>query len=798
MLEHWGEPPGSLYVDGDDIVLACLRFGNVRADDPAAARVRREPDRDLPRPRPAAVAPLPGRLPLAGRRTFGADAVVHLGKHGTLEWLPGKGLGLSAGCAPDAVLGDLPLVYPFIVNDPGEGTQAKRRGHAIVVDHLVPPMARADTYGEMAKLEQLLDEYATVAALDPAKLPGAAGADLGRWSTAAQLHHDLHVDDAAGRRPSSTTSCCTSTATCARSRTSQIRDGLHILGGAPDGEALVNLVLAVLRAPQVWGGAAARCPACAPPSPRASASTSRRCWPTRRSRRRMPADADRTCVDGPAAHRRRRASTCSSASPGGSSPAWTTRGWDAAAPPPSSPRCSARAGPDVVARAASSRAPRSCPGWPRTTDEIDARPARARRRLRPRRAVRARRPAGWSTCCRPAATSTPSTRRPSRRAASWEAGLALADSLLARHLADDGRVPALRRADRVGHLARCARRATTSPRSSRCSAAARCGTTPRAGSPASRSSRWPSSAGRASTSRVRISGFFRDAFPHVDRAARRRDRRGGRAGRAAESNYVRAHAASRRRRARRPAARDHPHLRLQAGRLRRRPAAADRRAQLARRRRPRRGVRGVGRLRLRPRARRARGARPDMETAFRRIAVAAKNLDTREHDIVDSDDYFQYHGGMVAMVRALTGRSPAAYVGDSAVPDAVEDPHAGRGDPAGVPRPGGQPALDRGDAAARLQGRVRAGRDRRLPVRLRRHRRRRRRLDVRAAGRVATSSTRRTGRSCEQSNPWALRGITERLLEAADRGLWEAPDAKTLDQLRQVYLDIEGDLESRG
>ncbi len=67
-----------------------------------------------------------------------------------------------------------------------------------------------------------------------------------------------------------------------------------------------------------------------------------------------------------------------------------------------------------------------------------------------------------------------------------------------------------------------------------------------------------------------------------------------------------------------------------------------------------------------------REARADMEQSFRRIAVAAKNQDTREHDIVDSDDYFQYHGGMVAMVRALTGRSPAAYVGDSAVTDAVK------------------------------------------------------------------------------------------------------------------------------
>ena len=124
-----------------------------------------------------------------------------------------------------------------------------------------------------------------------------------------------------------------------------------------------------------------------------------------------------------------------------------------------------------------------------------------------------------------------------------------------------------------------------------------------------------------------------------------------------------------------------------------------------------------------------------MEAVYRRVAVAAKNQDNREHDIVDSDDYFQYHGGMVAAVRALTGRSPAAYVGDSATPDAVKTRTLRRGDQAGVPRPRGQPALDRGDAAARLQGRVRDGGDGGLPVRLRRHRGGRRRLDVRAAQR---------------------------------------------------------------
>ena len=158
MVRHWGEPPGSLYVDGTDIVLAGLRYGNVTlliqpprgfGENPIA--IYHDPD--LP----------PSHHYLAAYRwlaeEFGADAVVHLGKHGTLEWLPGKGVGLSARCAPDAALGDVPLVYPFVVNDPGEGTQAKRRAHAVIVDHLVPPMTRADAYDELARMEDLLDEH---------------------------------------------------------------------------------------------------------------------------------------------------------------------------------------------------------------------------------------------------------------------------------------------------------------------------------------------------------------------------------------------------------------------------------------------------------------------------------------------------------------------------------------------------------------------------------------------------------------------------------------------------------------
>ena len=104
------------------------------------------------------------------RTQFTANAVIHMGKHGNLEWLPGKSLALSADCFPEAVLGPLPHIYPFIVNDPGEGTQAKRRASAVIVDHLTPPLARAETYGSLADLERLVDEYYEAAGVDPRRI----------------------------------------------------------------------------------------------------------------------------------------------------------------------------------------------------------------------------------------------------------------------------------------------------------------------------------------------------------------------------------------------------------------------------------------------------------------------------------------------------------------------------------------------------------------------------------------------------------------------------------------------------
>ena len=179
---------------------------------------------------------------------------MHIGKHGNLEWLPGKTLGMSASCGTDAALGDMPLIYPFLVNDPGEGTQAKRRAHAVLVDHLIPPMARAESYGDIARLEQLLDEHANIAALDPGKLP-AIRQQIWTLMRAAKMDHDLGLEDRPDEDSFDDMLLHVDGWLC-EIKDVQIRDGLHILAQTPTGEAQLDLVLAILRARQLFGGEA--------------------------------------------------------------------------------------------------------------------------------------------------------------------------------------------------------------------------------------------------------------------------------------------------------------------------------------------------------------------------------------------------------------------------------------------------------------------------------------------------------------------------------------------------------------
>ena len=182
------------------------------------------------------------------RHEFGAHAVVHLGKHGSLEWLPGKATALSADCLPEAVLGPLPHLYPFIVNDPGEGTQAKRRAGAVIVDHLTPPLTRAESWGALAELEALVDEYHEAAGLDPRRLEHLRAAILDR-SEGLGLARDLGI----GRDAPPGEHLARLDNHLCELKELQIRDGLHVFGHAPAGEQLADLLVALLRLPRGAG-----------------------------------------------------------------------------------------------------------------------------------------------------------------------------------------------------------------------------------------------------------------------------------------------------------------------------------------------------------------------------------------------------------------------------------------------------------------------------------------------------------------------------------------------------------------
>ncbi|MBJ7901594.1 MAG: cobaltochelatase subunit CobN [Cyanobacteria bacterium RI_101] len=191
------------------------------------------------------------------RTEFGAQAFIHLGKHGNLEWLPGKSLALSPHCYPEIALGPYPHFYPFIVNDPGEGTQAKRRSHAVILDHLTPPLTRAELYGELPQIEALLDEYYTAQDLDPSRLP-ALSRRLCQLIQESNLHRDLGLalpQPGFGSRPQDWLQALapvlsqTDNYLC-QLKEAQIRDGLHIFGACPQGSLLKDLLLAIARAPQ--------------------------------------------------------------------------------------------------------------------------------------------------------------------------------------------------------------------------------------------------------------------------------------------------------------------------------------------------------------------------------------------------------------------------------------------------------------------------------------------------------------------------------------------------------------------
>jgi len=239
---RWGNPAADPFIRGDTFHLPALIFGNVAILlQPARAYAL---DETQSYHDPVLVPPhayLAAYLWL--RHDFGAHALIHNGKHGTLEWLPGKATALDDASYPDALWGQLPHLYPFIVNDPGEGTQAKRRTGAVIIDHLVPPLTRAETYGPLKDLEALLDEYYAASGMDRRRL-----ADLKR--RILDFTRDSRLDRDIGLPEDETAALIKIDNFLCDLKEAQIRDGLHIFGQSPTGDLERDLVVALARVPR--------------------------------------------------------------------------------------------------------------------------------------------------------------------------------------------------------------------------------------------------------------------------------------------------------------------------------------------------------------------------------------------------------------------------------------------------------------------------------------------------------------------------------------------------------------------
>lgn len=777
VIRQWGEPPGDLYLDGDELVVAGLVFGNVF--------VGIQPPRGFGE-NPIAIYHDPELAPthhyLAAywwvMEEFGADAVVHLGKHGTLEWLPGKSLGLSASCAPDAAIKDVPFFYPFVVNDPGEGTQAKRRAHATVVDHLIPPMTRAETYDDLARLEQLLDEYYQVETLDPSKLP-AIEKQVWECMRSANLDRDLGVDE----KPEEFGDFIGEVdGYLCEIKDLPIRGGLHVLGEAPTGEAFRHLTAAILRL------GAGDIPGLRRAVAAAFGLDEKHLTDDGGVRMESPQRLAERFGDGNTAATASDVLELLESAQQELLIRLEEAGWSSES---AEDVCRATLGfvdPGVVAslRFACEEV---VPRLQKTPDEVgnlvgglDGKYVPAGPSGSPTRGLVNVLPTGRNFY------SVDPKALPS--GLSWEVGERLAGDLLSRHLQEEGRYP-----ETVGIVV-WGTAAMRTQGDDIAEVLALVGVCPVWNEESLRVTGLEviplEELGRPRIDvNVRISGFFRDAFPNLISLMDEAIRTVAALDESHEMNFVKKHADEEK------------------------SEGATERESTTRIFGSKPGAYGAGLLPLID-ARNwrddhdlaevyavwggyaygkgldGREARKEMEANLRRTEVAVKNIDNREHDLFDSDDYFQYHGGMIAAVRALTGRNPKSYIGDSADPlnvktrDLAEESRRVFRSRVANPKwidamknHGYKGAFELSATVDYLFG-----------------------YDATAnvvedwmyrdiAEKYALDESVREFMS--ESNPWALRAITERLIEAAERGMWQNPE--NLDALKAVYLENEGVLE---
>jgi cobaltochelatase CobN len=829
---RWGKPPGEAYVHDHAIALAGLPLGNVF--------VALQPPRGYGMD-PNAIYHVPDLPPthnyyalyhwLRDAEGWNADAIIHLGKHGTLEWLPGKSVGLSENCYPDLLLDDMPLIYPFIINNPGEGAQAKRRTHAVIVDHLVPPMTSAGAYGVLAELAQMVDEYYRVEALDPGKLP-----ELQRqiWQKIieANLDADLkamvrqdHGDHTHEWDEELTEDGTPATLSEMRGKDfahlledidgylceltgAQIRSGLHTLGQLPGGEQLTDLLFSLCRLPNLG-------------TPSLREAVANACGLALVSlldapgRRLTPEEQQQLAVLNV---------------PGEDENSWLETASVSAS--------------DAIERlekcchqlltvlqehrfslSAVEQAIATCFLLPLSGDLSDVRtvlsfvcteilPRLMQTGDEIRHVLKALDgeyvPAGPSgSPTRGMVHVLPTGRNfytldpralPSQSA--WEVGSQLAKALIDRHMHETGRYP-----ESVG-LSIWGTSALRTQGDDIAQVFALLGVRPQ----------WQHENRRLRGIEVtplhelgrpridvicRISGFFRDAFPHLISMLDEAIHMVAALDEPPEQNYVRRH--------------------IQADIARYADAGHDAQtgSEYAHYRifgsKP--GAYGAGILPLidernwqdtadfaeayvnwggyaYTRSTFGNDARTAFRNVLARVTVAAKNQDNREHDLFDSDDYLQFHGGMIATIRALSGKQPHRYIGDSADPQHVRirdlKEESLRVFRSRVINPKWLAAMRQHGYKGGLELTATVdylfGYDATAEV-----------MDDWMYEQVAQTYALETETQdfLRKSNPWALRDIATRLFEAANRNMWKHPDSQIMDALRDILLSTEADIEGR-
>ncbi len=786
----WGAPAQDPMLRAGRFMIAGLRLGHVFIGvQPARGR-----DLDLVASyHDADLVPPHGYLAFYFwlRRAFCVDAVVHVGKHGNLEWLPGKSVALGAACWPDALLGPLPHLYPFIVNDPGEGSQAKRRSQAVIIDHLMPALTRAESYGPLQDLERSMDEYYDALQLDPRRARHLRGVML-EQVIACGLHQELGF--AAPKTDTEREALLSRLdAYLCEIKESQIRDGLHTLGQSPQGRQRTDTLVALARVTSGQGaGQGGLLAALAQDLGLAGFDPLTPDWAAPWSGARPAVLA--ALSDAPwrhAGHTRERlellAARLVAAHGDADAPALDAAAWPHTAP--------------VLQRLRQQLAPRLDASGANEMQQllrgldgrfVPAGPSGAPSRGRPDVLPTGRNFYSVDTRAVPTPTA-------------WHMGRLAAGQVIERHLQDHGAYP-----DSVG-LSVWGTATMRSGGEDIAQALALLGVRPKWAPGSNRVADvevLPSSVlGRPRVDvTLRVSGFFRDAFPNVIDLFDTAVQAVARVPLDDEDDAMNPVRVRVLREARAAMAAGQPQdeaLRQASWRVfGPRPGGygAGLQELITSGRWSSRADLGAAYLRAGAFAYGADGhgvaARAALEQRLSGVQAVLHNQDNREHDILDSDDYYQFHGGMGAAIEGLTGQQPALYHGDLSVPGAprirplseevARVVRARAVNPKwleGVKRHGYKGAFEIAATVDYLFA-----------------------FDA-TSGVVADHQyaliagaylhDQDTRDFLQQHNPQALRAIAERLLEAMQRGLWQQPGDER-ERIAGHLLALEQRLEEGG